>query len=128
MSPLPEAIILVLAPFAPLFSNRVWVHAHLLLLGAILTPRARMVTTAFRALGLARECHFTNDHRVRNRATWSARQACRIRWGVLITLLVPPGVPIVRGADNMIERRGGRKIQAKGCYRDVVRLTHKHVI
>jgi hypothetical protein len=47
---------------------------------------------------------------------------------VLITLLVPPGVPIVRGADNMIERRGGRKIQAKSCYRDAVRSTHKHVI
>jgi hypothetical protein len=28
MPPLPEAIILVLAPFAPLFSDRVWGHAH----------------------------------------------------------------------------------------------------
>jgi hypothetical protein len=33
MPPLPEAIILVLAPFAPLFSQRVWLHAPLLLLG-----------------------------------------------------------------------------------------------
>jgi hypothetical protein len=46
MSPLPEAIILVLAPFAPLFSRRVWCHAQLLLLGAILTPSARTVTAA----------------------------------------------------------------------------------
>jgi hypothetical protein len=38
MPPLPEAIILVLAPFAPLFSLRVWPHAQLLLLGAILLP------------------------------------------------------------------------------------------
>jgi hypothetical protein len=29
---LPEAIILVLAPFAPLFSERVWLHAQVLLL------------------------------------------------------------------------------------------------
>jgi hypothetical protein len=41
---------------------------------------------------------------------------------------VPPGVPIVRGADNMIERRGGGKILAKGCYREAVRSIRKHVI
>ncbi len=33
MPPLPEAIILVLAPFAPLFSERVWRHAQVLTLG-----------------------------------------------------------------------------------------------
>jgi hypothetical protein len=48
MPPPPDAIILVLAPFAPLFSHRVWLHAQLLLLGAILTPGARTVTAALR--------------------------------------------------------------------------------
>jgi valyl-tRNA synthetase len=33
MPHLLEAIILVLAPFMPLFSERVWVHAQVLLLG-----------------------------------------------------------------------------------------------
>ena len=78
MPPLPEAIILVLAPFAPLFSDRVWVHAQVILLGAILTPGPRTVTAALRAMGLAMERHFTNDHRVLNWATWSARQGSRI--------------------------------------------------
>jgi hypothetical protein len=36
---LPEALIPVLAPFAPLFSDRGWLHAQLLLLGAMLAPR-----------------------------------------------------------------------------------------
>jgi hypothetical protein len=36
--PLPEAIILVLAPFEPRFSPRVWRHAQVLLLRAILAP------------------------------------------------------------------------------------------
>ncbi len=35
---LPEAIILVLAPFAPLFSERVWLHAQVLLLGGSWRP------------------------------------------------------------------------------------------
>jgi hypothetical protein len=85
MPPLPEAIIQVLAPFAPLFSHRVWDHAQLLLLGAILAPGPRTVTTALRAMGLAAERRFTNYHRVLTRATWSGRQASRILLGLLIT-------------------------------------------
>ena len=128
MPPLPEAIIPVLAPFAPLFSDRVWLHAQLLLLGAILAPAARTVTAALRAMGLAAERHFTNYHRVLNRVTWSARQGGQTLLGVIITCLVPPGAPIILGADDTVERRSGRKIAAKGCYRDAVRSTTKHVI
>jgi hypothetical protein len=51
MPPLPEAIILVLAPFAPLFSHRVWLHAQRLILGAILAPGTRTVTAALRVMG-----------------------------------------------------------------------------
>jgi hypothetical protein len=126
--PLPEAIILILAPFAPLFSARVWRHAHVLLLGAMLTPGPRTVTGALRVMGLALERHFTNDHRVLNRATWLVRQGSRVLLGVLITLLVPPRAAIVLGADDTVARRSGRKIRAKGCYRDAVRSTKKHVI
>jgi hypothetical protein len=125
---LPEAIILVLAPFAPLFSQRVWVHAQLLLLGAMLAPGARTVTAALRAMGLSSERHFTNDHRVLNRATWSARQASCILLGLLVTSLVPPGAAIVLGADDTVERRRGRQITAQGCYRDAGRSTKTHVI
>jgi DDE superfamily endonuclease len=128
MPPLPEAIIPVLAPFAPLFSHRVWRHAQLLLLGALLTPSARTVTAALRATGLAAERHFTNYHRVLNRATWSARQGSRMLLRMLVTQLVPPEATIVLGADDTVERRRGRKIHAKGCYRDAVRSSKSHVI
>src|SRR5687767_11743693 len=126
--PLPDAIILILAPFAPLFSKRVWRHAQVLLLGAVLTPGSRTVTGALRVMGLALERQFTNYHRVLNRATWSARHGSRILLGLLITRLVPPRATIVLGADDTVERRSGRKIMAKGCYRDAVRSTKKHVI
>jgi hypothetical protein len=128
MPPLPDAIILVLAPFAPLFSQRVWLHAQRLLLGAMLAPGARTVTAVLQAMGLSSDRHFTNDHRVLNRATWSPRQASRILLGLLVTSLVPPGTPIVLGADDPVERRHGRHITAKGCDRDAVRSTKKHVI
>jgi hypothetical protein len=128
MPPLPDTIILVLAPFAPLFSHRVWLHAQLLLLGAMLAPGVRTVTAALRVMGLATEHRFTSYHRVLNRAAWSARHGSRILLELLVTCLVPPGATIVLGADDTVERRSGRKISAKGCYRDAVRSTKKHVI
>ena len=85
------------------------------------------MTGALRVMGLTRERHFTHDHRVLNRATWSARHGSRMLLGWLITLLVPPGAALVCGADDTVERRSGRKIRAKGCYRDAVRSTKKHV-
>jgi hypothetical protein len=128
MPPLPDAIIRVLAPFAPLFSQRVWLHAQVLLLGAILAPGARTVTAALRVMGLAMERRCTNDHRVLNRATWSARQGSRMLLELLMLVLVPPGATIVLGADDTGERRSGRQITAKGCSREAVRSTKKHVI
>ena len=128
MPPLPEAMILVLAPFAPLFSHRVWLHAQVLLGGAMLAPGARTVTAALRVMGLAAQRHFTNDHRVLNRATWSARHGSRILLGMLLMCFVPPGATVILGADDTVERRHGRKITAKGCYRDAVRSSKKHVI
>jgi hypothetical protein len=128
MPPLPETILLVLAPFAPLFSHRVWLHAQVLLLGAMLTPGVRTVTAALRAMGLATERHFTNYHRVLNRASWSALRGSQILLGWLITCLVPLGATIVFGADDTVERRRGRQISAIGCYRDAVRSSQKHVI
>jgi hypothetical protein len=79
-------------------------------------------------MGLSWERRFTNYHRVLNRAQWSALQASKILLGVLILWLVPPGAAIVLGADDTVERRSGRKIKAKGCYRDAVRSSKKHVV
>ena len=41
---------------------------------------------------------------------------------------MPPGAPIGLGADDTVERRSGRKITAKDCYRDAVRSSKSQVI
>jgi hypothetical protein len=71
MHTLPPAIILLLLPFAPLFSKRVWPHVQVLLAGAILAPAQRTVTAALRGVGLGQTPHFQRYHRVLNRASWS---------------------------------------------------------
>jgi hypothetical protein len=47
---------------------------------------------------------------------------------VRITRLVPPGATLVCGADDTVERRRGRKITAKGGYRDALRAPKTHVM
>ncbi len=41
---------------------------------------------------------------------------------------VPEGDPLVVGIDETLERRYGRKIRAKGVYRDPVRSTHENFV
>jgi DDE superfamily endonuclease len=125
---LPPEMVALLAAFAPLFSQRVWDHAQLLIVGAILAKGKRTVTSALRVLGLSHEDHFTNFHRVLNRAVWCPRTASRILLGLIVTLLVPKEWPIVLVADDTVERRKGRRIKAKGCYRDAVRSSQKVVV
>ena len=62
-----------------------------------------------------------------SRACWSGLQGGRILLGLLVPLL-PATWPLIVGTDETIERRRGRKIAAKGCYRDAVRSTEKHVV
>lgn len=125
---LPPEILILWTHFAPLFSQPVAAHARVLLIGALLANGPRTVTAALRIMGKRQETHFTNYHRVLNRANWSARMASRILLGLMVQFLIPNDWPIVLGADDTVERRGGRKIKARGCYRDAVRSSRKMVV
>ena len=113
MSPLPDAMLHLLAPFAPLFSRRVWQHVEVLLAGALLAPAQRTVTAALRVMGLGQLPQFQRYHRVLNRAVWSSVAASHILLNLLVAVFVPDG-PLVLGADEPLERRRGAKIAAKG--------------
>jgi hypothetical protein len=127
MRTLPTTMVQVLAPFVPLFSERVWGHVRLLLAGAILAPGKRTVASALRAVGLQQERRFCRYHRVLSRAAWSSRQASRVLLELLVETFVPEG-PLVVGIDETLERRRGKKIAAKGIYRDPVRSSHSHFL
>ncbi len=75
MRTLPATMIRVLAPFAPLFSERVFEHVQVLVAGAILAPGKRTVSSALRAMGLGQHKQFHRYHRVLSRASWSSREA-----------------------------------------------------
>src|SRR4029078_6833943 len=124
---LPPRFAEVILCFAPLFFQRSWRHAEMLLIGAILTPGQRTVTSILRITGLGRERRVVNYHRVLNRAAWSGRAAARVLLGLLLDAFVPKG-PVILGLDDTIERRRGKRIKAKGIYRDPVRSSDAHFV
>src|SRR4051794_41375185 len=48
-------------------------------------------------------------------------------WGLLIAVFAPSG-PVLLGIDDTIERRRGKRISAKGIYRDPVRSSKGHFV
>ena len=125
---LPARFAAVILTFIPVFrQQRTWRHAKVLLIGAILAPGKRTVTSLLRITGLSRERRFTTYHRVLNRAVWDLRAAARLLLGLLITAFVPSG-PVVLGIDDTIERRRGKRIAAKGICRDPTRSSKSHFV
>lgn len=128
MLSLPDEIIAIMHPFAHVFSARIWEHALVLLVGTILTPGRRTVSSALRVMGLQDEPHFQNFHRVLNRARWPSRPLGKIVLRLLVGAFVAPDGPVIVGIDETIERRRGAKIAAKGIYRDPVRSSKEFYV
>lgn len=128
LSTLSPSIIPILAPFAIIFScSKTWAKAALLLTGAILCKGGRTVCSSLRVLGLEGERAFEKYHRVLNRAQWNSLKGAKILLLRLIKSLNLEG-PLVFAIDDHVERRGGKKIQAKGCYRDAVRSSRGFIV
>lgn len=125
---LPALFINLLQPFAPLFHPKTWHKAQVLLIGSILTPRKRTVTSALRVMGLAEDVNFSQYHHVLNRAAWSALKLSQVLLYLMIHYLDSVSGPLVFGMDETIERRWGRSISARGIYRDAVRSSASHFV
>lgn len=127
MPTLSPAMLQALEPFGPLFSRRLWPRVRVLVAGTLLAPGKRTVTAALRVMGLAQTRRFERYHRVLNRARWSSLAVSRVLLSLLVTAFAPTG-PLLFGIDETIERRRGKRIAAKGIYRDPVRSSHDHFV
>ena len=127
MPAFPREFQTVILPYAGLFCRRVFAHVQLLLLGALLAPGKRTVTSVLRIVGLGQQPTWHKYHRVLSRAKWSARAASRVLLTQLVAAFLPEG-PLVFGLDETLERRWGPRIAARGIYRDAVRSSKSHVV
>ena len=129
MPTLPKEIIELFNPFAPVFHGETtWEKAKILVMGAILTPGRRTVTAALRVMGLKDDGNYAKYHHVLNRAVWSSLAVAHQLPLVLLKIFCPAGEPLVFGIDETIERRWGRKIAARGIYRDPVHSSKSHFV
>ena len=127
MSSLPRHIANVFNMFSKLFTLPTWKHTQVMLIGAILCQGARRVTSVLRVMGLSQENRFEKYHRVLNRAKWNSISGAKILLGLLVSF-IPASMPLLIVVDDTIERRSGKKIKAKGCYRDACRSTEEVVV
>jgi len=129
MLTLPPTMINMMKPFAPCFHRATtWKKAQVLLVGAILTPGKRVVTEMLRVMGLSESRQFAQYHQVLNRAVWSPLELAQVLLKLLVQHFVPAEQALVFGIDPTIERRWGRKIAARGIYRDAVRSSDSHFV
>ena len=97
-------------------------------MGAILSPGKRTVSSALNILGIGQHGDFAVYHHVLNRARWSPLQLSRVLLLLVAGRLGSSTEPLVFGIDETVERRWGRKIAAKGRYRDPVRSKDDQVV
>ena len=119
----PAEIIHLVSTFAVAFTAPTFAKAVILLYGTILAPGRRTVTAALRMMGLADNRHFTNFHRVLNRAEWSPWLLSQLLLGLIVCLCLPAGVILQIIIDETLERRRGSHIRYKGYFYDAVRST-----
>ena len=124
---LPPIVITLMAPFRSFFTAPVWEHVLVLVTGIVLAPGKRTVSAALRVMGLGETRDFALYHFVLSRARWNSRGIARTLLTMILDRFVPTG-PVVIGIDDTIERRWGRKIAARGIYRDPVRSSHGHFV
>lgn len=122
----PE-IISVISVFSSVFTQPTWKKIQTLLVGAVLCRGARRVSSILRVMGLGGEKSFSKYHRVFNQARWSGLALSKILLGLLIQCL-PKSWPVLVAVDETLERRRGKKIKAKGMYRDAVRSSQSNVV
>lgn len=124
---LTTEILAVLVAFASEFSRPTWKNIQVLLMGAILCRGPRRISSVLRIMGLTSIPNFSKYHRVLSRAEWDGLALSKILLGLLIKLL-PESWPILVAVDETLERRRGKKIKAKGLYRDAVQSTQSNVV
>ena len=120
-------IITILTVFSSEFTRPTWKNIQTLFVGAILCRGARRITSILRVMDLQEERNFSKYHRVLSRAQWNGLALSKILLGLLIKI-IPESWPILIAVDETLERRRGKKIKAKGVYRDAVRSSQSKVI
>lgn len=121
-----KEILALLAVFATAMTAPAYRKATQLLIGTILAPGKRTVSAALTVLGKSKDDKFGKYHRELNRDCWSPWILSKLLLQLLIDTFLEPTAPVVLLIDETLERRGSRKIDYVGCFRDAARSSLSH--
>ncbi len=123
----PSIITALTAPFRSFFTAPVWGHVLASVTGMTLAPGKRTVSAALRVVGLGQARDFARYRHVLSRVRRNSAAIGRKLLLMILDRFLSTG-PFVIGIDDTIERRWGRKIAARGFYRDPVRSSHRRFV
>src|SRR4029079_948390 len=103
MQTMPKEGSTVILAFSTLFSKKVFEHAKVLLMGALLTVGRHTVCAALRFCGLAKAPNFHKYRRLLSLGRWSGLKASRILLHLVLEWFTTPEEPLVMGIDETIE-------------------------
>src|SRR5438874_13002095 len=88
-----------------------------LVVGLVAQSGRRTVCGMLVGAGLSRLWHHSRAHWFFSHARWSAEQVGLVLVGLIVTGLLPAGVPVLVAVDDTLLRRSGRKVAgAAWCY------------
>lgn len=122
---LPNAMITILASFAPLFSLPVYKNALELIMAHFLCTGKRTVTNLIRRLGKHKDGKFTKYFYVLRKAKWSPFDSSKILFLLIVNCLLPKDARIEINIDSHLNKRRGPHIKGMGWHRDAV-ASSKH--
>lgn len=126
---LPGWMITIVTNFAPaIYAESTWYKVEILVTGAILATGKRTVSAVLRVMGLSAERNYAKYHHMLSRASLSGLEVSQILLRLLLKTFGDGNGPWVFGIDETIERRQGKRIAAKGIYRDPVRSSKSHLV
>lgn len=126
MKTLPPIILAHFRPFRAIFlTNKTFVKASFLLMGALLCQGGRTVCSVLRVLGLKGETAFSKYHNVLNRSKWNILEGSKI---LLEQIDQDQKEPLKLVLDGHLERRRGPNITARGHYRDAVQSSKNYTV
>ncbi len=126
MQTLPPIILSHLRPFRDIFlTNKTYLKASLLFIGALMCQGGRTICSVLRVLGLKGEKTFSKYHNVLNRSKWKTLEGSKI---LLNQIDQDQQEPLKIVIDGHLERRRGANISAKGHYRDPVQSSKNYTV
>jgi len=124
---IPKEVRKLFAEVSKEFSPSVWGRFVQLIIASIVLRGRKTIWRLLHCSGIEMNGHFSTYHRIFSHRRWSAIGVSRRLSMFIVQRFVPEGELQMVGDDTVSQHRGA-SVYGKGCHRDAVRSSHKHLV